>query len=305
MPEISTLGYVVFNASNLDQWETFATDILGLQVGFRSDDVLRLRMDEREHRLIFERGNEDDLCALGWELDTAADLEAYVQLLRGRGVDVVEASPELVQARQVEKIYSCCDPIGFRHEFSYGPKHAPISKPFSSALLVGGGFETGNLGVGHVLAVARDLPESVRFFTECLGLKISDYIRDSNMFPGLDIDAVFMHTKTGRHHSLATCALPSSKKINHLMIQVRSLDDVGLAFDRVRKAGVPVIMEIGHHPNDQMLSFYVQTPSGFGLEYGWGAIVIDDNNWDVRIFSQLSDWGHRFTPPTSPQDEKS
>ncbi|MED5611646.1 VOC family protein [Pseudomonas sp. JH-2] len=297
MAEISNLAYVVFNASDLDAWEAFATGILGLQVGNRSAQALHLRMDEREHRLIFEHGNADDIVALGWEFDTSGELGAYVDGLRERDVQVNEADDALRRARKVERLYYCVDPIGLRHEFSYGPQQAPLSAPFHSPLLVGGGFQTGELGVGHVFVAALDAEESVRFYTEQLGLRISDYIRDSHSIPGLAIDGVFMHTRTGRHHSLATAAIPSAKKLNHLMIEVQALDDVGLAFDRVRAAQVPVIMEIGHHPNDRMLSFYVATPSGFGIEYGWGGVVIDDANWTVRNYSQLSDWGHRFALP--------
>lgn len=297
MAEISTLAYVVVKAGNLDAWEHFATGILGLQTGVRTADTLYLRMDEREQRLIIERGDEDDLSVLGWEFDTATALKTYVTRLRERGVDVTESSAGLAQARGMEQVYGCVDPAGIRHEFAYGPRLVPISRPFHSPLLVGGGFETGELGIGHVFAVARDAAESIRFYTEYMGLRISDYIRDEEAIPGLTVDGCFMHARTGRHHSLATAALPSDKKINHLMIQVKSLDDVGLAFDRIRAAGVPVIMDIGHHPNDQMVSFYVVTPSGFGLEYGWGGIVIDDDNWQVRTYSQLSDWGHRFSLP--------
>ncbi|WP_336335138.1 VOC family protein [Pseudomonas putida] len=297
MPEISSLGYWVINASDLEQWETFATCILGLQVGSRTPNELQLRMDEREQRMIIERGTEDDLVALGWEFDNAAQLEAYVAALRERDVDVTAADAGLARKRRVEKVYSCSDPVGFRHEFFYGPQHAPMARPFHSPVLVGA-FETGRLGIGHAVVVADDAAHSTRFYSETLGLRISDYIRDAQAFPGMEIDCVFMHTRTGRHHSLATLAMPSSKKLNHLMIQVTSLDDVGLAFDRVKEADVPVIMGIGHHPNDQMLSFYVQTPSGFGFEYGWGGLVIDEgSSWDVRTYNQLSDWGHQFSLP--------
>lgn len=295
MSEISSLGYWVINASDLDNWERFATQILGLQVSARSVDELQLRMDEREQRMIIERGPQDDLCALGWEFDNAAQLEAYVATLREKDVEVISADEGVAENRRVERVYYCLDPEGFRHEFYYGAQHAPMSSPFHSPLLVGK-FETGRLGIGHAVVVAQDAARSTQFYTDILGLRISDYIRDAHSFPDAEIDCVFMHTRTGRHHSLATLAMPSSKKVNHLMIQVTSLDDVGLAFDRVKAAGVPVIMGIGHHPNDQMLSFYVETPSGFGFEYGWGGVVIDENSsWDMRTYSQLSDWGHEFS----------
>ncbi|SDE38949.1 VOC family protein [Paraburkholderia lycopersici] len=292
MSDISTLGYVVLNVSDLDQWESFATDILGLQVGQRTDNSISLRMDEREQNILLERGTADDLAALGWEFDTFEALREYVDELRAKDVNVIECDGQVTQSRKAERVFYCIDPEGLRHEFFTGPKIAPLSKPFRSKVLVSG-FETGRLGVGHTFCIAQDYPGAVKFATEKLGLRLSDYIRDSETFPGVTVDATFLHSATGRHHSIGLAYMPFPKKMHHLMVQVKSLDDVGLAFDRVRKAGVPVVMEIGHHPNDGMVSFYCAAPSGFAIEFGWGGLVIDDSTWNVRTYSQLDDWGHQ------------
>ena len=42
-----------------------------------------------------------------------------------------------------------------------------------------------------------------------------------------------------------------------------------------------------------MMSFYLQTPSGYYGEYGWGGIIIDDDTWEVVGYPELSDWGHK------------
>lgn len=305
MSGISNLAYVVFNASDLIRWKDFAVNILGLQIGDSSKDVLSLRMDELEQRIIVEQGSGDDLSAAGWQFDTAGELQTFVANLRNKGIKMAEGDAAMVRSRKVEALFHCADPNGYRHEFTVGSTYAPISRPFSSPLLVGGGFETGALGVGHLLTVARDYAASVKFYTEVLGLKISDYIRDAETIPGLTVDSTFFHSGTGRHHSLATAFMPSHKKLHHVMIQVKNLDDVGLAYDRAQKAEVPIIMSLGHHPNDQMVSFYMRTPSGYWLEYGWGGVVIDDNNWAIKNYSQLSDWGHKFTPPGGAPDAQS
>jgi 2,3-dihydroxybiphenyl 1,2-dioxygenase len=297
MSEISTLGYVVFNVSDLNAWENFATNILGLQVGRRSKDAFALRMDEWEQRIRIEHGSDDDITAMGWEFDTVKELEEYVAGLRQRDIEVIECDRALAETRQVERVFYCMAPEGFRHEFFYGPMLAPMTRPFSSPVLVGPGFETGRLGVGHIFSIAKDYPATVKFAIEVLGLKISDYIRDAQSIPGVTVDSTFFHTVTGRHHSYATAFMPFPKRMHHLMVQVKSLDDVGLAFDRVRNAGIPVVMEIGHHPNDCMTSFYCYTPSGIAVEFGWGGIVIDDDNWNIKNYSQLSDWGHRMQAP--------
>jgi len=298
MSELSSLGYVVFRVSSLARWEHFAVNVLGLMTGQRAPGVLGLRMDEFAQRILLEEGSDDDIAAAGWQFDSEDELQDYVTRLRANGVDVREGSRELAASRQVERVFSCDDPIGFVHEFCYGPTYAPISVPFRSVLLKGAGFETGRLGMGHILPVARDYAQSLHFYKNVLGLRVSDTIRDAHTVPGATVDATFFHTRTGRHHSLATAFMPYPKRLHHVLLQVQDMDDVGMAYDRCLRAGLAIHAGLGHHPNDQMFSFYVETPSGFGLEYGHGGIVIDDQAWEVKNYSQLSDWGHR--PPARP-----
>ena len=72
-----------------------------------------------------------------------------------------------------------------------------------------------------------------------------------------------------RQHTFAFAG-PGEKRINHLMLEVDNMADVGLAYDVVVKAGLPVIIEPGSHANDQMFSFYFKNPSGYMNEIGWG-----------------------------------
>ena len=292
MSEIASLGYVGFGVSDLDRWECLAVDVLGLQPGHRDPGrSLSLRMDNREQRIVLSRDESDDLQFVGWLFDTEGELEAYVACLAREGLSVATCDRETAALRGVEKLYACVDPNGVRHEFVFGQKYA--SSPFVSQVLHGG-FVTGRLGVGHVLVVARNYAETVGFIRNVLGLRISDYIRAPLETPKgvIDVDATFFHARTGRHHSIATAQIPTPSRIHHLMIEVEELDDVGLAHDRCVAAGFPIAMSMGHHPNDQMVSFYVKTPSGFLIEYGWNGIVIDDRDWEVKTYSQLSDWGH-------------
>ncbi|MDO8288800.1 MAG: VOC family protein [Parvibaculum sp.] len=291
MAELSNLGYVVFGVSDLVAWEDFAVNIAGLQVGRKTDNALALRMDEYEQRIVLEKNAADDILAAGWELGSEDELAEYVGRLRASGITVMDGGEELAARRLVEKIYVCDDPIGFKHEFFYGPRIASISNPFRSNMLRGTGFETGSLGMGHILPGTSDYAGSVGFYKNALGLKVTDYIREE-VAPGFVVDATFFHAATGRHHSIATAMIPGPKHLNHFMIQVKDFDDVGLAYDRVLKAGLPIVLTLGHHPNDRMFSFYVMTPSGFAMEFGYGGIVVDED-WKIVSYSQLSDWGHK------------
>ncbi|MGF6441952.1 VOC family protein [Paraburkholderia youngii] len=291
--EISNLGYVVVGAQDLEAWSRFASDILGLQVKAAPDgNSLTLRMDEYVQRILVQKSDDEDIFEAGWEFETPEKLEAYVERLRGIGQAVERGGPALCGERRVEMLYHCDDPSGFRHAFYTGPHIAPMTDAWHSKVMRGR-FETGRLGIGHIVIRSKDLDQSVDFYRKVLGLKLSDYIR-AELAPGVKVDVTFMHTTGGRHHSLATGTMPGNKRLGHLMLQVQDMNDVGLAYDRCIAAGLPMLMHLGRHPNDLTFSFYVKSPSGFAVEYGHGGIVVDDATWKVSTHPRLSDWGHKF-----------
>lgn len=292
MSELVSLGYVVCGTKKLVEWENFALNILGLQVGKHvPGELLTLRMDSWQQRIVLEDGDEEDLRAVGWELRTETALDAYVEQLRAKGV-VVEQAPQVqAWARGAEKLYITQDPNGFAQEFFCGPMLANTLQPFHSPLLRGPGFKTGDLGIGHVLVRSANYAQSLDYYRQVLDLRLSDFIRGEAR-PGVIANAAFFHSAGGRHHSLATTDVQLPRKLGHMMVEVYDLEDVGMAYDRCRRAGLNFARELGHHANDKMTSFYVETPSGFALEYGCGGIVVDDSTWTIRTYSQFSDWGH-------------
>lgn len=291
MAELQNLAYVVIAASDLPAWRSYAADIIGAGVAETDAGAVGIRLDDHPWRLLVEAGADDDMTHAGWDLVTDAELDDYVAALRKRGADVREEDPELAANRCVSRLFSLADPLGYTHEFFVGRTGLVADGGNLSPILRGPGFRIDDLGIGHILPVSKDYEAGVRWYSEILGLRYSDRIRQE-MAPGLYADATFFHTVNGRHHSLATGAFPSSKRLNHLMLEYRDMNDVGYAFDRVKKAGIPIVLELGHHPNDQTFSFYMRTPSGFGLELGYGGVIIDEATWEPKIYDVMSDWGH-------------
>jgi 2,3-dihydroxybiphenyl 1,2-dioxygenase len=291
MAEVQNLAYVVIAANDLVAWKSFAQDIVGLGTCEADKDALGLRLDDHPWRLLVEQGADDDLTHAGWDLGSEAQLEDYVADLRAKGADVREEGADLAARRCVQRLFSLADPNGYRHEFYSGRTGLTADGGNLSPILRGPGFVIDDLGIGHILPVSKDYEDGLKFYRDVLGLRYSDRIRQQ-VAPGIYADATFFHTATGRHHSLATGAFPSPKRLNHLMLEYRDMNDVGLACDRAKKAGIPIVLELGHHPNDQMFSFYMRTPSGFGIELGYGGIVIDQATWQPQVYDVMSDWGH-------------
>ena len=151
---IQRLGTLGFEVSDLDAWERFAVDVLGLEVGERgADGSLALRMDERARRITLRPGPADDLAFLGFGVDDEAALESLARELAEAGVGVTEAKPETLAARGVAALVHCEDPSGIPIEVSCGA--AVGAAPFHSER-VASGFVTGDQGVGPtVISWAR------------------------------------------------------------------------------------------------------------------------------------------------------
>jgi biphenyl-2,3-diol 1,2-dioxygenase len=283
---ITALGYVGIAARDLGAWQAFAETILGAQVD-ADEGSLKLRVDERAWRILIEFGDADDLAYLGWETANADDFAETLAALADMGV-AAHRRPDLAQRRGVRELAQFVDPAGIASELYWGAT-TRLEKPFISPTGISG-FVTGNQGLGHAVVAVAD-PAGYEMFYKRLGFAVSDYI-DMAMGPDMVLPICFMHCNP-RHHSLAFAPAPSPKKLLHLMLQTRTMDDVGLVHDRAVKADVPISMSLGRHSNDLMFSFYMATPSGFEMEYGWGAQVIDED-WHVTRHDVTSVWGHKM-----------
>ena len=286
--KVRSLGYVGVESPEAKQWEEFGPEVLGLQlVDGDQPGSIYLRMDDRHHRIAIHPGNKDRLAYLGWELAGDDDLAEAVDELGRAGYAITEGTEEECEERAVRRLVSVLDPGGARHEFFYGQLSLPgqfqPGRPLS-------GFVTGEQGLGHVVCAVPDLGAATRFY-KMLGFKKSDEIYAF-------IDAHFFHCNP-RHHTLALTQIPRVRGLHHIMIQLQTLDDVGLAYDIVLARGTPLTMTLGRHPNDRMVSFYVRSPSGFEIEYGWGAREVGED-WTVTQYDAVSVWGHKIVGTSPP-----
>jgi hypothetical protein len=77
------------------------------------------------------------------------------------------------------------------------------------------------------------------------------------------------------------------------MARVSELGYVGVGRDACLAQNIPIAIDLGCHMNDHMVSFYLAGPSGFALEYGWGAREIDESTWQVEQYDSVDSlWGH-------------
>jgi biphenyl-2,3-diol 1,2-dioxygenase len=285
---ISALGYLGVEVADLDAFANFATGVLGLMPAEGAGDVRRFRLDAQAWRIEARGGERNDLAFAGFEVAGAPELEAVAERLATAGVEVTEGGSDLAADRGVCGLLTCRDPDGLGVEIYYGPTlrtETPFASPVGAP-----GFVTGAQGAGHIVLSTKDIAAARGFYQDLLGFRLSDVIR-MRMGPQGHFDMEFFHCNP-RHHTLALIPAPMPRRLHHFMLQVPTLDAVGFALERAQGAGAPITSSLGRHTNDQMVSFYAKTPAGFEVEYGWGAIEVDDETWRVTRHDAPSIWGH-------------
>ncbi len=268
MTEVTELGYVTIGVSDLAAWDKFAAQVLGLEVVPGEDAKTRyLRMDYWHHRIKLVEDSADDLLALGLRVAGVLEFREIAARLSAAGVACRIGTLAEAEARHVLEVLFCEDPNGYPIELFHGPL-VQYDLPFHPGRRMHGGYKTAGGGFGHMMLNRKAEFEAIHAFYTLLGLRGG--VEYKIMLPGAPgpVELMFLHCNQ-RQHTLAF-GPPAEKRVNHVMFEVEKMPDVGLAYDLVKQAGIPVIIEPGSHANDQMYSFYLRNPSGFMNEIGWG-----------------------------------
>ena len=296
---IRSLGYVFIESTDPQKWLEFGTEVVGLAHATQmpDDGNVYLKMDQRPFRFAIVKGNSDRLQFGGWELYDEAEFVAAQKTLSDAGVAFEKGSAAEAKQRRVREFIKLKDPSGNALELYWGAD-LDYSK-FVSPVGISE-FETGfngDMGFGHMVLQAPKLKETHAFYKDVLGMGDTDYMHfhfnpDPND-PGQGLH--FMHCNNARHHSLAlfeAAGMPGD--CVHLMVEVKSIDEVGYALDRVNARQIPIVSTLGRHTNDQMISFYMATPAGFALEFGCEGLQMDWDNYTPTVSTLPSFWGHKF-----------
>ena len=290
-PAVTQIGYLEIETADQPSWLRLAR-LVGFEINAR-DHVTGLRMDaDRWARIILRDGASERLSAIGWEAASLEDFEAILERMEQAGAAPRER-PDLAPLHNVQRLAEFEDPDGNRGEL-YWSARTTIRAPFRSPEYVS--FVAADSGMGHVTLAVADIARSMTFYQTALGLKVTE-IADVGQ-----LQVVFLRAGE-RHHTLAMAQPPSGRAaIDHIMIEVATLDDLGSIRDRLIADAYPLERDIGRHPTDGVVSLYAATPAPFNLEIGWGSLAVDELTWPKERYARRSwSWGHR--KPGAPEAE--
>jgi 2,3-dihydroxybiphenyl 1,2-dioxygenase len=284
---LQSLGYIGVRSDKVGDWLAYGEKLLGFQVVEKTTGMAKFRMDDRKQRIVIS-AEQDEPYLFGWEVESAAAIDALAARLEAHKIRMRRISPVEAAMRGIAGGIRFTDPAGTALEAFWGQEVADT--PFQPGRCISG-FRTGALGMGHAVLHVERADELKAFYEEVLGFKLSDYITQP-------FKAYFFHLNP-RHHSLAMIET-GKRNIHHLMVELQNLDDVGQGYDIALQEPGRIATTLGRHINDLMTSFYARTPSDFMLEYGWGGRTIDPKTWKSgEVTYGPSLWGHdrNWLPP--------
>lgn len=289
------LGYVVVETQRFTAWRRFGKDAVGLHVDALDTDTMRFRLDERACRFLLQRGPAEDVTALGWQVDDHTTFDLLLARAAAAGLPATEGTAEECALRGVERLWRLPGPKGLATELFTTALTAPAPLQMQQA-----GFVTtgGGAGMGHVAITAKH-PEAIRgYYAGLFDARLTDWVHEN--ISGVPLRIRFLRTDE-RHHSVAVAGLhgasvdPIRTRVQHLNIQVATLDDLLASWQRVQDLGFRMQWTVGQHSNDKELSYYCVSPSGFEWEVGWNPITLsaqDEERWVPATYDSISTWGH-------------
>jgi 2,3-dihydroxybiphenyl 1,2-dioxygenase len=285
-----SMGYAVVETSQIEKWQTFLRDGIGIEVTPHSD-TLRCRLDDHQCRLLIKSGKAENVVALGLEMADEDALQIVLQRLKSFRITAVERTGPEAHQRGVKRFWSFKGPKGLTVECYANPVKAT-----SAPKMVCQGFVTGDQGFGHIAMVTKRPDEVFAFWRDIFDIRHTDDVQEYRS--GAKIDLQFLRFNR-RHHSIALASTPKipldpiRTSIQHLEVQMVEMDEVSKAYERCKSLGFHISMSVGQHANDRAVSFYVRTPSGFDIECGWNPLTVQEEDWKGQIWDTSSIWGHQ------------
>ena len=144
----------------------------------------------------------------------------------------------------------------------------------------------------HLLMFTANVEESWRFYSDVLGLRLSDH-------SGSVI--AFMHSPHGSDHHLIAFAKSDGPGLHHTSWDVSSLDDVAIGSEQMARAGYARGWGLGRHVLGSNYFRYVRDPWGSYAEYSFDIDFIPAGmDWPAADYlpeDSLYVWG-----PPVPED---
>ncbi|WP_372731425.1 VOC family protein [Novosphingobium sp.] len=289
MARVSEIRHVGYAVTDLAAEAAFYKDVWGLREAGEKDGMLHFAAEGHDEPYVVRLRQSDvqriDIITLAAQ--SRADVDALHEKVAAYGCKIVFAPKDL-------------DTLGGGYGFRFFSKDG---LPFEISSDVARGpsrelvrWEGIPQKISHIVLHSPDHQEMVRFFTDVLGFKVSDWLGDFMCFLRCN----------QWHHRIAL--LPGPPCLNHVAYDMLGVDDMMRGIHRLKLKGTDLRWGPGRHTAGNNTFSYFTTPGGFAVEYTAELEEVDDATWQATVHAPapliMDQWGiGSGGPQTMPHPE--
>ena len=224
MIDVLRVGHATFTTPDLDRLTDYYSEVLGFVVTERASNRAFLATRTGLEAICLERGDTADLVRLSFQVAPDADLAACARELSGHGIKSElrnGISPGAARALVFTDIKGTVIELYSGYVFAKDDGKPAVVRP---------------LKLGHVAHRVADVQKTVKFYTDVLGFRVSDWQSD-----------FFAFLRCGRDHHTVNFVHTDKPQLHHIAFEVKDWAEMNSASDHLARHGIQLVWGPGRH----------------------------------------------------------
>jgi catechol 2,3-dioxygenase-like lactoylglutathione lyase family enzyme len=243
MGGVKQIGYATFETPDIGRAVDYFTQYLGLTEVQRDGRTVYLACPSDFHSVVLKEGAAPAVTRLALQLTPDADLDVFAAELKAKSIAVrrqTDAGPDAPATLTVT------DPSGLDIDL-LATRIVTAKRPHNDGVVP--------RKLGHTAFFTPDIQATVKFYTEILGFRVSDWIGDFFVFMRCNPD----------HHTVNFLSGPT-RGLHHIAFELNDWNHIKQACDLLPDHNLDLIWGPGRHGPGHNIYTYHLNPDGFTIE---------------------------------------
>ncbi|SFJ53402.1 Catechol-2,3-dioxygenase [Sphingomonas sp. NFR04] len=276
MTRVTEIRYVGYAVTDFDAEKQFYQEVWGLEPVPSNDGMawFKAQGHDEHHVVRLRPAEENRIDVIALAADSRADVDAIRARAEGAGCKIFREPAELATPGGGYG-FRFFSPDGLLFEVS-----SDVARGQRRDIARWDGVP---VKISHIVLHSPDHQAAVKFFTEVLGFKVSDWLGDFMCFLRCN----------SAHHRIAL--LPGPACLNHVAYDMEGIDGMMRGAHRLKLNGINIGWGPGRHTAGNNTFSYFVTPSGFVTEYTSELEEVDFDAHQHQVYTPapliMDQWG--------------
>ncbi len=276
MTRVTEIRYVGYAVTDFDAEKRFYEDVWGLEPVPSNDGLawFKAQGHDEHHVVRLRPAEENRIDVIALSAESRADVDALHANVQAAGCTIARTPAELATPGGGYG-FRFFSPDGLLFEIS-----SDVARGQRREIARWDGVP---VKISHIVLHSPDHQAAVRFFTEVLGFKVSDWLGDFMCFLRCN----------SAHHRIAL--LPGPACLNHVAYDMEGIDGMMRGAHRLKLNGINIGWGPGRHTAGNNTFSYFVTPSGFVTEYTSELEEVDFDAHQHQVYTPapliMDQWG--------------